>query len=126
MFRSVIVLFRRASFADRQVNNISYEGYELFWPDGSPVTAGLNAFCQHGQRLLGLGKYLDGCQEKLISLICRPQSQREAAIERQPGYRVRRLNLQRQGSIGRLHFLDGTPTSATFDLNKDEARVIAW
>jgi hypothetical protein len=32
----------------------------------------------------------------------------------------------RQGSRGRLHFLDGTPTDTIFDLGRDEYRVLEW
>jgi hypothetical protein len=28
--------------------------------------------------------------------------------------------------VGRFHFLDGTPTAVTFDLDHDEARVLHW
>jgi hypothetical protein len=126
MPRSVVVLFRRAPSADRQVDDLAMEGYELFWPDGSPVTAGLNAFCLHGQRLLGLGKHLRGCSEKLVHLVCHPKTHREAEIERVPGYRVRRLILERRGAVGRIHFMDGTPTNATFELGKDEEKVVTW
>jgi hypothetical protein len=34
--------------------------------------------------------------------------------------------LMRQGSRGRLHFLDGTPTDTVFDLGRDEYSVLEW
>jgi len=102
------------------------QGYELYWPDGRPVEVGLNAFCKHGQRLLGLGKHLAGCQEKFIRLICFPLSGLEAKLIRIPGYRVRRFFLERHGRIGRIHFMDGTPTNACFDLDRDEEAVLEW
>jgi len=37
-----------------------------------PVTTGLSAFCHHGQRLLSLGRYLRGCPERLVELVCFP------------------------------------------------------
>jgi hypothetical protein len=126
MSRSVTVLFRRAPAVDKQIDATALEGYELFWPDGSSVTAGLNAFCQHGQRLLGLGKHMRGCSERFIQMVCSPKSHREADIERAPGFRVRRFYLERHGAVGRLHFMDGTPTTATFDLDHDEERVLHW
>ncbi|MSQ95167.1 MAG: hypothetical protein EXR98_11515 [Gemmataceae bacterium] len=101
-------------------------GYEPLWPDGAPVAVGLNAFCKHGQRLLGLTRHLAGCQEKLIKLICLPLSGRDDNLNRIPGYRVRRFYLQRTGTMGRLHFMDGTPTVATFELDQDDPRVINW
>ncbi|HYV37869.1 MAG TPA: hypothetical protein VE988_19445 [Gemmataceae bacterium] len=124
--RSLLVLFRRAPSADKQVDAAALEGYTPFWPDGRPVAVGLNAFCVHGQRLLRLGKHLAGRDERLVRIVCHPVTHREAHIVRISGYRVRRFCLVRDGSIGRLHFLDGTPTSATFDLNRDEADALAW
>jgi hypothetical protein len=28
--------------------------------------------------------------------------------------------------VGRLHFMDGTPTTATFEMELDEPRVLHW
>src|SRR5262245_59795900 len=54
MSRSLNVLFRRDPSRDRQDNQIHFEGYQFFWPDGRPLAVGLDAFCKHGQQLLGL------------------------------------------------------------------------
>jgi len=126
MSRSLILLFRRDPHLDRQNGEIQFEGYEILWPDGKPVSLGLNAFCKHGQRLLGLGKHLAGCQEKLVKILCLPLSSREDDLNRIPGYRVRRFCIRRSGSIGRLHFIDGTPTDTTFDLQSDDWRILHW
>lgn len=126
MARTLQILFRRDPSRDRAHNDIRFEGYEVLWPDGRPVAVGLDAFCKHGQRLLGLGKHLAGCNERLIELICFPLAQREANLTRLPGHRVRRFLLRRSGSQGRLHFLDGTPTASVFDLRSDEAPVVRW
>ncbi len=80
----------------------------------------------HGQRLLGLGKRLIGCQEKLIKMVVLPLTGREDDLNRIPGYRVRRFYLLRSGNLGRVHFMDGTPTTAVVDLERDEPRVIHW
>jgi len=126
MSRSLTLLFRRDPSRDRQTETIRFEGYEPLWPDGRPVAVGLDAFCKHGIRLLGLGKHLAGCHEKLVKLVCLPLESREDNLNRIPGYRVRRFYLQRTGNTGRIHFLDGTPTVATFELGRDEPRVIHW
>jgi hypothetical protein len=105
---------------------VRFEGYLPLWPDGRPVAVGIDALCTHGQRLLGLGKHLAGCQEKLVQLICMPLAGRDDDINRIPGHRVRRFYLHREGQIGRLHFMDGTPTTATFELGHDEPRVLHW
>ena len=97
-----------------------------FWPDGRPVAVGLDAFCKHGQRLLGLGKHLAGCQEKLVRLVCMPLAGRDDDLNRIPGHRVRRFYLLREGRAGRIHFMDGTPTAVTFELDVDEPRVLHW
>ncbi len=105
---------------------IHFEGYQVCWPDGRPVHTGLDAFCKHGQRLLGLGRHLAGCRERLIELICFPLSGRDDDLVRIPGHRVRRFFLERRGRRGRIHFLDGTPTDTVFELGRDEYRVLEW
>ncbi|MCI0683264.1 MAG: hypothetical protein L0Y71_14270 [Gemmataceae bacterium] len=96
------------------------------WPDGRPLAIGFDAFCRHGLRLFGLGKRLGGCREKLIKLVCLPLSSREDDLNRIPGHRVRRFYLERHGKTGRLHFMDGTPTIAEFELDRDEPSVLHW
>lgn len=126
MARSLIVLFRRDPERDQFRGNIHFEGYQVLWPDGRPVAVGLDGFCKHGQRLLGLGRHLAGCTERLVELICYPLTGLEADLTRLPGHRVRRFFVERQDTCGRLHFLDGTPTNTVFDLARDERRVLEW
>jgi hypothetical protein len=126
MSRSLTVLFRRDPSRDRQNEQVEFEGYKIVWPDGRPVTVGLDAFCKHGQRLLGLGKHLAGCRERLVTLIYLPLASLEDELTRIPGHRVRRFYMERQGTVGRIHFMNGTPTTITFDLNRDESRVLHW
>jgi hypothetical protein len=126
MARTLTVLFRRDPSRDRHDERVSFEGYQPIWPDGRPVTVGLDAFCTQGQRLLGLGRRLAGCSEKLINIVCLPLRSREDDLVRIPGHRVRRFYLERRGLQGRIHFLDGTPTTAVFDLAHDERRVLDW
>lgn len=126
MARTLKVLFRRDPARDRSQEDIQFEGYQMLWPDGRPVTIGLDAFCRQGQRLLGLGRHLKGCTERLVNLIIFPRRDREDDLIRIPGCRVRRFFIQRQGRIGRFHFLDGTPTAVIFNLDYDEPRVLHW
>jgi hypothetical protein len=126
MSRTLTLLFRRDPSRDRATGKIHFEGYAPLWPDGKPVAVSLDAFCKHGQRLLGLGKHLMGCKEKLVKLVCLPISGRDDSLNRIPGYRVRRFYIVRTGSIGRLHFMDGTPTASVFELGSDDPRVIHW
>jgi hypothetical protein len=126
MSRTITLLFRRDPSRDRLDEAVHFEGYQPFWPDGRPVAVGMDAFCTHGQRLLGLGKHLAGCQEKLVRLICMPLNGRDDDLNRIPGHRVRRFYLLREGDVGRLHFMDGTPTTATFEMGRDEPRVLSW
>ena len=126
MSRTLTLLFRRDPSRDRQTEKADFVGYEPLWPDGRPLAVGMDAFCKHGQRLLGLGKHLAGCQQKLVKLVNLPLSGRDDDLNRIPGYRVRRFYLQRTGSTGRIHFMDGTPTVAVFELGRDEPSVIHW
>jgi hypothetical protein len=126
MPRTITVLFQREPSRDRQCEGIHFKGYRFLWPDGQPLDVRLDAFCRQGQRLLGLDRYLAGCQEKLIELICFPLRSREDDITRLPGHRVRRFLLRRNGLLGRLHFLDGTATETVFELERDEDRVLDW
>ena len=126
MYHALTVLFRRDPSRDRRDGPVPFEGYEICWPDGTPVAVSLEAFCLHGQRLLGLGRQLHGCQEKLIEMICFPQPGREADMTRLPGHRVRRFFIERTGSVGRIHFMDGTPTAIVLEVGRDEAPVLHW
>ncbi len=126
MERTLRVLFRRDRSRDRQRGHVHYQGYQLLWPDGSPCAVGLDAFCERGQRLLGLGHALQGCAEREIDLVCFPLGSRDDRLTRLPGHRVRRFCLQRQGDVGRLHFVDGTPTDAAFQVDRDDPRALDW
>ena len=123
---TLTILLRRSPGRDRQENGIALEGYEMFWLDGAPVGVAFDGFCRQGQRLLGLGKYLAGCPERVVQLVCIGLSHREAPLTRIPGCRVRRLCLCRTGRQGRLHFLNGAPTTIVLDLDRDESRVLEW
>ena len=126
MSRTLTLLFRRDPSRDRETGTIRFEGYVPFWPDGRPVSVSMDAFCKHGQRLLGLGKYLAGSNEKLVKLVCLPIAGRDDDLNRIPGHRVRRFYIHRTGTIGRIHFLDGTPTASVFELGLDDPRITHW
>jgi len=126
MSRTLTILFRRDPSRDRQTEQLQFEGYEILWPDGKPVAIGVEAFCKHGLRLFGLGKHLAGCREKLIKMICFPLEGRDDDLNRIPGHRVRRFYIERRGDSGRVHFMDGTPTTMTFEVGRDEPVVIDW
>ena len=126
MSRTLTLLFRRDPLRDRQTDTVHLEGYQPLWPDGKPVAVGLDAFCKHGLRLLGLGKQLADRNQKLISLMVLPLSGRDDDLNRIPGHRVRRFYIHRTGNSGRVHFLDGTPTLSVFELGRDDPRVIHW
>lgn len=126
MARILTILFRRDPSCDRQDERIQYRGFRPYWPDGREVTVGLDAFCKHGQRLLGLNRHLATRQECLIQLIQIPLKSREDDLHRIPGHRVRRFFLQREGPQGRIHFLDGTPTAIVFHSDQDEPEVLRW
>ena len=126
MSRTITILFRRDPSGDRQEAHVRFEGYRPYWPDGRAVNIGLDAFCKHGLRLLGLGKQLADGREKLLHLVCHPLQGRDDSLTRLPGYRVRRFFIARKGPTGRIHFLDGTPTIVTFELGRDEPQVLHW
>jgi hypothetical protein len=126
MSRTLCLLLRRDPSQDRVEEEVRYEGYKALWPDGRPVAIGLTAFCKHGVRLLGLGRHLAGDRERLVDLIVFPLPDGEASLTRLPGHRVRRFSICREGRQGRLFFLDGTPTTVVFDLDRDEAAVLHW
>jgi hypothetical protein len=126
MHRTLTVLFRRDQERDGMRGPIHVEGYQILWPDGRAVDVGLKAFCKHGLRLLGLKGCLNGCSERLVELICFPLPDRDANLTRLPGHRIRRFCLARSRALGRLHFLDGSPTDVVFGLDRDDPAVLAW
>lgn len=126
MVRSLFILFQRDPSRDRVEGEIAFEGYRMCWPDGTPVSVGLDALCSHGQRLLGLGALLAGRKERLLDLLCFPQTTGRENMTRLPGHRVRRFFIERTGEQGRMHFMDGTPTAIVFDLNHDDRRLLGW
>lgn len=126
MSRTLTLLFRRDPSRDRQTEQCNFEGYNVLWPDGQPVAIGVEAFCKHGLRLFGLGKYLANCHEKLIKMIFFPLEGRDSDLNRIPGHRVRRFYIERQNQEGRIYFMDGTPTTMTFDRTRDEQIVLEW
>jgi hypothetical protein len=126
MQRTLRILLQRDPNRDRQEGAVPYEGYTILWPDGRPISVGFDAFCKLGQRLLGLGRQMAGLPERLIELVCYSLAGVEEPLTRSSGSRVRRLFLERSGSHGRLHFLDGTPTAIDFDLAGDEPAVLDW
>jgi hypothetical protein len=126
MVRTLTILFRRDPSRDFQKENIAFAGYQILWPDGRPVAVGLEAFCRQGQQVLGLRRQLADCAERLLCLVQFPLRGPEAPWTRIPGCRVRRFFLERQGELGRLHFVDGTPTAVVFRLGEDDPRVLQW
>jgi hypothetical protein len=126
MQRTLKILFRRDPSRDREDDRIHFQGYEILWPDGQPVAVGLDAFCKQGQHVLGLRRYLAGCRERLLEVVCIPLPGRDQNMTRLPGQRVRRFFLERHGRQGRIHFLDGTPTAVVFDEYDDEPAVLHW
>jgi hypothetical protein len=126
MARTLTILFRRDPARDRQEDQIRFEGYLPLWPDGQSVAVGLDGFCRTGIRLLGLGKHLAGRRERLIQLVCLPLSGPDDEYHRLPGHRVRRFFIERSSHTGRIHFLDETPTAVTFEMGRDEPRVLRW
>ena len=126
MHRTITILFRRDSSRDRRRDRLQFAGYRMLWPDGREVDVGLEAFCRHGQRLLGLDRHLANGPERLIEIFCFPVADPEGPMTRLPGHRVRRFFLHRDGPRGRLHLLDGSPTEVGFLLGRDEPSVVEW
>jgi hypothetical protein len=126
MAHTLTVLFRRDPGRDRFHNQVPLVGYQMFWPDGKPVAMAHDAFCRHGQRLFGLGRHLAGCEERLVELVCYRLSGIEDELTRRKGYRLRRFYVERNGTTGRIHFHDGTPTAVTFRIDRDDPDVLEW
>ncbi len=126
MPRNLRLLFRRNPHRDHLDNKVAFEGYDVFWPDGRPAALGVEALCTHGQRLFGLGRHLRGTRERLVDLIFVHLPDREADMTRLPGHRVRRFRLERVGRHGKVYFLDGTPTTLLFDLDREDEIFLRW
>lgn len=122
--RSLTVLFERNTSSDEESGRVRYSGYDIYWPDGSPVTLGLNRFCQFGARTLFGRK---GVASSLLNLYLIPIESLESPLPKLPrGVRSRRFYIQRNGEEGRIMLLDGTPTDLVFDRRTDDSRVLHW
>ena len=126
MARTLTLMFRGDPSKDRLEEKIPFEGYNILWPDGTAAELAIDALCKHGQRLLGLGKYLQGCNEKMIDMKFFPLKGKDDPLTRIPGHRVRRFYLHKQDNSGRVHFFDGTPTSVVTVIGRDEIEVVDW
>ncbi len=128
MFRTITVRFQRDATRDRCREGRFFAGYRMLWPDGREVNVGLEAFCRYGERLLGLDQHLAGASDGLIDVLCFPIADPAAPATRLPGRRARtrRFFLERVGTRGRLHFIDGTPTELDFVMGRDEPGVVEW
>lgn len=126
MHRKLYLIFRRDPSRDRAADQIQFEGYRFYWPNGEAARLGLDALCQHGQRVLGLHRHLKERSECLLELLCYPAPTGEEPITRLPGVLVRRFYVERQGREGRIHFLNGTPTAIVLSLDEDDPRVLSW
>ena len=72
MPRILTVLFRRDPQRDCRHGAVSGEGYQMLWPDGRPVTVGIENFCQHGQRCSGWAVTWPGFPSDLSSYTATP------------------------------------------------------
>jgi hypothetical protein len=126
MARKLQILFRRDPKRNRQLNNVDMDGFQLLWPDRRPVESGFDAFCRHTQRALGLHRHMEDVEEQLMELIHYPRNGREDSLVRIPGQIVRRLMVKREGVVGRLHLLNGAPTEITFEMGRDDPRLLNW
>ena len=68
--RTLTLLFQRDPSRDRHEGKSTFVGFKVLWPDGNPVSTGVDAFCTRGQRLLGLNRYLGVCREWMIDIVC--------------------------------------------------------
>lgn len=103
--------------------------YQALWPDRTSMGPGLSECfptSKHFQRILGLPRILQGFAEKLVELRFFPLDSRDDDLHRIPGYRVRRFYLSRTGQVGRIHFMDGTPTDASYEIGHVDERFLLW
>jgi hypothetical protein len=121
----LIVLLKRRPERDEAGQQVRYRGYDVYWPDGRPVSVGVRRFCQQGTRLL-LGRSVDP-EQALVQINLYPVDGLEAGITRPgAGIRCRRFYALRQNHAIRLHFFTGTPTEICFDLRHDDPEVLRW
>jgi len=122
--REIFLVFRRNEAKDEQVGSIQYTGYDVHWPSGGRVRGlAFDRFCKIGVRyLLGRDKP-DLAAMRLYNL---PLASADAPLPRIPGCRVRALYLERVGADFKLFLSDGSPTDITFNLYRDEKRVLDW
>lgn len=118
-------LFQRNQTNDHTNGKVRYSGFDVYWPDGSPVEAVLEKLCQHGVRTI-LGRRAVG-DLQLVELMIRPLSDRDAPLPpSRDGVRSRRFCLERQAKTGTIHFLNGVATDISFELGRDDPRVLRW
>lgn len=126
MNRTIRMLFRRDPTRDGELNNVAMAGFELLWPDRRPVHFGLGNFCRQSQRILRIEHLVSPTEERAMEWVQFPLHSCEEPMTRLPGVRVRRFVIRRKGNVGRLHLVNGQPTEVTFEIGRDEPRVVDW
>jgi hypothetical protein len=121
----ITVLLTRRRERDDANDRIVYSGYDIHWPDGRPVSIGLERFCQQGTRLL-LGRARN-VQQALIRVTLYPISGLDAEFTRPgQGIRCKRFYSLLEKNEIRFHFFTGTPTEVVFHRHDDDPEVLRW
>ena len=122
--RQLSVVFRRNEHKDEQVGAIEYTGYDVHWPSGSRVRGlAFDRFCKIGVRYM-LGREKPNLAAVQLYFVPLPSD--DAPLPRVSRCRVRALYLERSGADFKLFLSDGTPTDITFNLHRDEKRILDW
>jgi hypothetical protein len=123
MQRTITALLRRNKSHDGQKDykdnkKITYTGFDICWPDGSPTNVNFARFCKIGIRSI-FGRTPPQDKDYLVTLSLTPLP----SLPPQPHPRI--LFLKKQGHVAKMFLHTGDETEFSFS-NTDDPKVRSW
>ncbi len=122
--RLLTVLLRRNKSQDgekdyKEGKKITYTGFDICWPDGSPTQVSFARFCKLGTRAI-FGKQIPEDKDYLVDFIFKPVSKDDPRDQQ-----AKKLYLKKEGKQARMYLPNGEETDFIFT-DDDDKQVRHW